>query len=100
MQRAMVVAEGEDIREEDLPESVRGRKAESAPAPETELSDDGSKTLEDASKRLLLAALVTHEGNASAVMRELNIGRTRFYRMLRKFGLEERIETIRQSGKV
>jgi len=46
----------------------------------------------------LVAALTKHEGNASAAMRELNIGRTRFYRMLRKFDLEGKIEEIRARG--
>jgi hypothetical protein len=31
-------------------------------------------------------------------MRELNIGRTRFYRMLRKFDLEGQIDELRKSG--
>ena len=98
MQRALVVAEGEEIRPEDLPDRVRGQQEDSAGA-EFEVPGEQSGTLEDASKRLLLAALVAHDGNASAVMRELNVGRTRFYRMLRKFDLEGRIEEIRQSGK-
>ena len=106
MQRALVVAEHEEIRPEDLPERIRSagsaspekdgvRSGESTEDEPLETPD----TLEDASKRLLLAAMVKHEGNASAVMRELNVGRTRFYRMLRKFDLEGRIDDIRQTGK-
>ncbi len=102
IQRALVVAEHEDIRPDDLPERIRATgpasvsgEGQSRPEPGSDTPD----TLEDASKRLLLAAIVKHEGNASAVMRELNVGRTRFYRMLRKFGLEGRIDEIRQSGK-
>jgi len=56
--------------------------------PEEDSADDaGDTTLEDYSRRLFIQALTRHEGNASAAMRELNIGRTRFYRMLKKFGL-------------
>jgi DNA-binding NtrC family response regulator len=100
IQRAMVVASGEDIQADDLPERLRatadGVSAWAAVAGQAALVDEGG-TLEDASRRLLVAALVNHEGNASAAMRELKIGRTRFYRMLRKFDLEARIEEIRKS---
>lgn len=103
MQRALVVAEHEEIRPEDLPERIRPALAEARrDDPEMEASAGESETpdtLEDASKRLLLAAMVKHEGNASAVMRELNVGRTRFYRMLKRFGLENKIEEIRRAGK-
>ncbi len=104
IQRALVVAEHEEIRPEDLPERIRQaegmvalRDDEPAGAPES--AEALPATLEDASKRLLVAAMVKHEGNASAVMRELNVGRTRFYRMLRKFGLETKMDEIRQAGK-
>jgi DNA-binding NtrC family response regulator len=98
LQRALVVANGEQIEPEDLPERLRfadgGSTGKTAVV---ELDEDGG-TLEDASKRLLLAALEKHEGNASAAMRELKIGRTRFYRMLKKFGFEDKMDEIRQSG--
>jgi two-component system response regulator AtoC len=98
MQRAMVVAEGSEIRPEDLPDRVRMGKP-SNPSVGEGAAANAQETLEDASRRLLLAALQNHDGNASAVMRELNVGRTRFYRMLRKFALEGKMEEIRQSGK-
>ena len=98
IQRAMVVANGEEIEAEDLPDRLRAEVA--APGttepPGVTIEDSGT-TLEDSSRRLLIAAMVKHEGNASATMRELKIGRTRFYRMLRKFDLEDRIEEIRKS---
>ncbi len=100
IQRAVVVAEGEEILPQDLPSRLHvAGGATNAPAFNELDSRDSSGTLEDASKRLLVAALVKHDGNASAVMRELKVGRTRFYRMLRKFDLEGRIDEIRQSGK-
>lgn len=98
IQRAMVVASGEEIEAEDLPGRLRSSHE---PPLETVTGDTQSETggtMEDASRRLLLAALVKNEGNASAAMRELKIGRTRFYRMLRKFDLEGRIEEIRKSS--
>lgn len=98
IQRAMVVATGEEIEATDLPERIRGGKQDSPVSAGAAAEEEESGTLEDASRRLLLAALVKHEGNASAAMRDLNIGRTRFYRMLRKFDLEGRIEEIRRTG--
>ena len=97
VQRAMVVADGSDIEVDDLPERLKaGSSADGSPELSTEEETGG--TLEDSSRRLLIASMIKHDGNASATMRELKIGRTRFYRMLRKFDLEERIEEIRKAG--
>jgi two-component system NtrC family response regulator len=96
IQRAMVVANGSEIDAVDLPERLRSTP-DPAVGSRTETPADGG-TLEDASKRLLVAALQKHEGNASAAMRELHIGRTRFYRMLRKFDLEGQIDELRKLG--
>jgi len=97
IQRALVVCNGKEIQPEDLPERMRSAVPASipveAPAEPAALNDT---TLEDYSRRLVTNALTKHEGNASAAMRELNIGRTRFYRMLKKFGLEGKIEELRQ----
>ena len=98
VQRCMVLADGEDIGVKDLPDRLFGTSAVVANAGMPLESGDSSATLEDVSKKLLVAALTKHEGNASAAMRELNIGRTRFYRMLRKFDLEGKIEEIRARG--
>ncbi len=98
IQRAMVVANGDEIEAEDLPDRLRADLAGPVADPPDPIPDDSGTTLEDSSRRLLVAAMVKHEGNASAAMRELKIGRTRFYRMLRKFDLEDRIEEIRKSS--
>jgi len=63
---------------------------------DTVIIEQSADTLEDASRRLLMTAITKNEGNASATMRELNIGRTRFYRMLKRFGLENRIQEARK----
>lgn len=98
IQRAMVVAGGEEIEAADLPDRIRGSETGLPASAAVGAPEEDGATLEDASRRLLVAALVKHEGNASAAMRELNIGRTRFYRMLRKFGLEDRIDEIRKAS--
>ena len=101
VQRALVVAEHDEIWPVDLPDRIRQSAGGIADAdiPEEAAETPAADTLEDASKKLLLAAMVKHDGNASAVMREVNVGRTRFYRMLKKFGLEARMEEIRQAAK-
>ncbi len=105
MQRGLVVANQKDIQLEDLPERMRGAAAAEEPetqviapvAPAEEPDEEQDTTLEDHSRRLLVQALTRHDGNASAAMRELKIGRTRFYRMLKKFGLEDKIGELRQT---
>jgi two-component system response regulator AtoC len=106
--RALVVADGPLLQPEDLPERVRqARVAEPAPVPvvlgmepedaatDNALADD---TLAGASRKLVLSALTRNGGNASAAMRELNIGRSRFYRMLKAFRLEDTVSQIRQTA--
>ena len=97
IQRAVVMCDGCEIGLEHLPERIRAVPAKSI-ATEAEAEDDAANdsTLEDFSRRLVVSALTKHEGNASAAMRELNIGRTRFYRMLKKFDLESKIGELRQ----
>jgi two-component system NtrC family response regulator len=97
IQRALVVAEGQQVVEKDLPERLLGQNTSLA---SPSLEPTGAvDTLEDASRKLLVNALTKHAGNASAAMRELNVGRTRFYRMLKKFGLEGRVGEMRQAAK-
>jgi DNA-binding NtrC family response regulator len=100
IQRSLVVANGEEIDAGDLPARLRDAAPAAGSGGDTPggFAAEDAGTLEDVSRRLLLSALVKHEGNASAAMRELKIGRTRFYRMLRKFDLENRIEEIRKSA--
>ncbi len=95
IQRALVVADATEIQPRDLPEKMRNGAGTTAnsPLPDGVAADTG--TLEEASRNLMLQALERHAGNASAVMRELNIGRARFYRMLRKYDLESRIGEFR-----
>ena len=95
IQRALVVAEHDEIRPEDLSDRIR----HTAPPAATPALPALPDTFEDTARKILLAATVKHEGNASAVMRELNVGRTRFYRMLKKFDLESTVEEIRQAGR-
>ncbi len=104
IQRALVVADGTEIQAADLPDRVRGSQNSSAPlrnsAPPSEETPDSDAggTLEEVSKNLILATLGKHGGNASAAMRELSIGRTRFYRMLKKYDLEGAVGQMRRDA--
>jgi len=98
LQRAMVVANSEEIEPADLPERLRASGGGDAAIDAVTEDSAEPSTLEDVSKRLLIGALIKHEGNASAAMRELKIGRTRFYRMLKKFNLTGKIDELRQAG--
>jgi len=96
IQHAIVMANGEEIVPEDLPEKLRSGSYAVPFKLDIGISEQSTDTLEDASRRLLMTAITKNEGNASAIMRELNIGRTRFYRMLKRFGLENRIQEARK----
>jgi two-component system response regulator AtoC len=96
IQHAIVMANGEEIVPEDLPEKLRSGSYSVPFELDTGIGEKSADTLEDASRRLLMTAITKNDGNASAIMRELNIGRTRFYRMLKKFGLENRIQEARK----
>ena len=97
IQRAVVMATRDQLQPEDLPRQLLAAAADSAGGC-GDINEDGSGSLEDSARRLLFAAIEKHEGNATATMRELNISRTRFYRMLKKFQLESHIEEVRKTG--
>jgi transcriptional regulator of acetoin/glycerol metabolism len=83
------MAEGPQIELRDLPARLTGEIAAAVPEP-------SSPSLEAAEARAILEALERNGGNASAAIRELRIGRAKFYRRLRKLGLEDRVERLRE----
>lgn len=102
IQRAMVIAEHEELQPEDLPGRIREEWSVAEPEQRRPKAVPGlapRHTMEEASKLLLQAAIEKNEGNAAAVMRELKVGRTRFYRMLKQFHLVEAIDQARRTGK-
>lgn len=101
LHRALVVCEDERIELHDLPRRVRstiapirsGSKHATLPPPHM-LSPRiaapravSAGTLEEIERLALEQALRRHEGNVTAVVRELGIGRTTVYRKLKKYGL-------------
>jgi transcriptional regulator of acetoin/glycerol metabolism len=75
---ATALARGEPVRPEHLPEAVRG-----GAAPVAEPDDDG-----DARRAELVALLVEHGGNISAVARAARRSRVQIHRLLRRFGID------------
>lgn len=92
VQRALFASNGLCIQIEDLPDEIRHATRQ----PDADGGEDS--TLDSAFKRLVVQALIRNGGNASAAMRELNIGRARFYRMIRRFELSSMIDELRQVG--
>lgn len=98
MHRAVVAADGDVIRPDDLPAAIRGTTtaraateerpstsstaANSAPAMLTTLNIDALE------KAAILEALRQSNGNLTQAMKMLGIGRTTLYRKLKQYGLE------------
>lgn len=123
IQRSIVLAEGTAVELNHLPERLRSSVSLAMAAPAggayhnsvavypspgplrvpvpvgAPLSAETGRSLEDASKQLLVRALQRSGGNVSAAMRELKVSRTRLYRMLKRYGLEESVESMRRSGR-
>ena len=98
VQRAVVMATEDQLQIRDLPSHLVALVSDDS-RNESRAEKASSGSLDDAARKLLIAAIQKHHGNASATMRELNIGRTRFYRMLSKFRLESHIEKVRKNGR-
>ena len=80
VERAVVVAKGNIVNEEDLPARVRAHPS-GASAPQVGFS------LDENEKALVVKALSQHEGNISKAAKELGISRSTLYSKLRKYDL-------------
>jgi DNA-binding NtrC family response regulator len=82
VQRAVAIARGSLIEQEDLPEELfAARHADATPH-----SADGSVAAarERAEREMILATLTRHRGELSAAARELQVSRTTLWRMMKK----------------
>ena len=86
MARAAVCAEGQ-ITAADLPQRVKTGPPTKSTAVDEARSDD-LKPMELLERQAIVDAMAAAEGNHSAVMRQLGIARTTFYRKLKKYGLD------------
>lgn len=85
MARAAVSAT-DSVTLADLPPRVRRGAPE--PIAADAASPNGLKPLEVLERKAILEAIAAHDGNLSAVMRQLDIPRTTFYRRLKAFGID------------
>jgi two-component system response regulator AtoC len=82
LERAQILAEGDSITPDDLPEAVTAAgAARGAPA------DDNPFSLEAAERRLLREAMRHTEGNKLAAARLLGISPRTLYRMIDRYGM-------------
>jgi two-component system response regulator HydG len=96
VERMALVASGNIIKAEDLPDEIRAvvataRRDEPAPAGAALIGDDGDKNavrpLHEVEREMMIAALRETEGNVSEAARRLGIGRATFYRRAQRHGL-------------
>lgn len=81
MERAAIMARGNRVEVEDLPEELRR-----VPLPMT-ASRDGVRSLAEIEKEAILAALVRNGGNQTRAAAQLQIGTATLYRKLKSYGL-------------
>lgn len=80
IERAVIMADGEDIRESDL--HLSSRKTEGTPPVPSPALD-----LSSMEQQLIKTALEKHKGNISKAATELGLTRAALYRRMEKFGL-------------
>ncbi|MEA5059601.1 MAG: sigma-54 dependent transcriptional regulator [Candidatus Pelethousia sp.] len=84
MEYASIVADGEWIHPQDLPERMRGTiRPDSGPASE----NYGGQTLQQIEKAAILSAYRRHNGKRKAMARELNISERGLWNKLKEYGL-------------
>jgi DNA-binding NtrC family response regulator len=81
MERAVVLARGNRVEVEDLPEEVRSTLA-------GPVATAGKiRRLEDIEKEYILAAIELNDGNQAVTAKELGIGSATLYRRLKSYGV-------------
>ena len=109
MQRALVLCEGDVVRPQDLPAKLRDeleavppppvpqvpplqpRAGVATPVPTTPAggaaAGEGGLRMEDLERKALEEALARNNGNVTAAVKQLGIGRTTIYRLMKKYGI-------------
>jgi DNA-binding NtrC family response regulator len=91
IQHALLLCDDGEIRPEHLPERVRSESGLSRPIPESfgspKSSQSSAETLEEIERKVLIEAVDRCDGNLSMAIRELQIGRGKLYRKLKKYDL-------------
>jgi DNA-binding NtrC family response regulator len=91
IERMVVLARGKQLTERDLPPNIQAGVAGQALA-----GGKAATSLEEANRRMILAALETQKGNRTRVAAQLGISCRTLLRKLHEFGLLPAKETIKQ----
>lgn len=95
IERMVVLASGETLGEEDLPDAIRNDACGETQTNEPTLPDDAhllrpsNRYTEDELTTLIPEAMATHKGKKAKVARALGISRSTLYRKLRQLGFNE-----------
>jgi len=92
VERAVAMAPGSIVEEEDLPEKLRRRDEPRAS------TGAGRRTLDEMNREYVLAVLGEARGNKSEAARILGLPRRTLYRMLERFGEGEHPDATGHSG--
>ena len=87
MERAVIVAAGRQITEQDLPEAIRAQFSDTANNSQIEISFPAS--MEDVERKMIEQTLLFAEGDKAKASRILGIGRKTLYRKLEQYKKEQ-----------
>jgi DNA-binding NtrC family response regulator len=87
VERATLLAKGEEITLADLPPELNGGSETDRPAP---VGKSLSAAREDFERYFILECLRRHRGNVSRAAREAGLHRQNFYQKLHKYGIQRR----------
>jgi transcriptional regulator with GAF, ATPase, and Fis domain len=87
VERAVIVAAGRAVTEQDLPENVRAQFAETAAASRIEIGVPAS--MEDVERQVIEQTLLFTDGDKAKAARLLGIGRKTLYRKLEQYKHEQ-----------
>ena len=101
IRRALLLCDGAEIRPEHLPERIRLQTGVSQQIPSNHESTkpcrSSAEKMEEIEKEALAEAIERCSGNLSMAIRELQIGRGRLYRKLKKYELMPRVQVKRKA---
>lgn len=88
IEKMVVLASGEKLTLEDVPEEITGPSAASASVPASTVPSGAGTTLAEAEKAQILAAIAAHNGNKSRAAEALGISRRTMHRKLNEWNIK------------
>jgi two-component system response regulator HydG len=93
IQRAVALADGEEVRAEDLPRTMREASIPLIDSPREPLKLPDGLTLDELERLYIVQTLRSVDGNASLAARRLGISRSTLWRKMKQFGLQSLAKT-------